>query len=240
MELRKENILAASLNLDCNYDAITSEILNCQKHWIYMPPYKYQLDHAMSDQFSLASADDYENMDYAISPVDNTRVIKQGGGSYIFYLRNNSSSNIQSYSTTKYLPHDIWNWREELDIPYTKQFVESLPFTKLGMIRVFIFKDTFLPVHRDYRTDDEYGHSADFDKCLGLSIIPTTGGVPMRIWSNALGKVVSVPGNAVLFNDSVLHGVPKTTGYRITIRVFGEIDYNYFSDKVDPACVYYL
>ena len=240
MDLRKEKILAAGLNLQYDSETITQEILNCKQYWHYSPPYKYQLDHEKSKEFALASDDDYDKMDYSLSPLDTTRVTKQGGGANIFYLRKNSVSDVQSFSTTKYLPHDIWSWKEELDIPYTKQFIESLPFTKLGMIRCFIFNDSFLPVHKDYRTPTEYGHSEEFDKCLGLSIIPSTGGVPMRIWSAALGKVVSVPGNAMLFNDSVFHGVPKTTGYRITLRVFGEIDYNYFSDKVDPSCIYYL
>lgn len=240
MELKQNEILAAKLNLECDYDAITKEILGCASQWRYTPPYKYQLEHELNKEFDLASTEDYSNIDYTIAPEDGTQIRRGGGGAHIFYLRKCKSTDSQSFSITKHLPHSDWEWRDDIDISYTKKFIDSLPFKSLGMIRVFIFSDTFLPVHKDYKTTEVLGHSEDYDKCLGLSIIPTTGDVPMKIWSNKLNRAVEVPGNAMLFNDSVVHGVPKTTGIRITIRVFGDIDYNYFSDKVDPAYIYYL
>jgi len=240
MELKQNELLAVKLNLECDYDKITQEILSCSSQWRYTPPYKYQLEHEFNKEFNLASVDDFNNIDYTVAPEDGTQIMRNGGGAHIFYLRKCTTTDKQSFSITKYLPHTDWVWRDDIDIPYTKQFIDSLPFKTLGMIRVFIFSDTFLPVHKDYKTPEVLGHSEDYDKCLGLSIIPTTGGVPMKIWSNKLKKVVDVPGNAMLFNDSVVHAVPKTTGIRITIRVFGDIDYSYFSDKVDPAYVYFL
>lgn len=236
----KEKILAAKLNLDCDYNTITSEILNCQKFWKFLPPYKSQVDDPFNKTFNVASAEDFENINY-IDGEKRVLIEKEGGKSYknyIFYLREHPDTKSQSYFATKPLDHNRWSWRNDLDIPYTKQFINSLPFTSLGMIRVFIFKDTFLPVHKDWMTGG-MDSSTDYDRCLGLSIIPSTGGVPMKIWSSQLNQVVEVPGNAILFNDSVWHAVPKTTGYRITIRVFGKIDYEYYSDKIDNNYVFY-
>jgi hypothetical protein len=233
------NILAAKINLDCDYSTITQEVLDCSKFWRYIPPYKHQIDNPLNKEFNVATEDDFAAIDY-IDVQANRAVIKRGGGgAHIFYMRENTATTSQSFADTKPLPHNTWKWRDELNIPYTKKFIESLPFTTIGMIRVFIFKDTFLPVHKDYSTGGKI-HSPDYEKCLGLSIIPTTGNVPMKIWSNQLNKVVSVPVNLILFNDSVWHAVPKTTGYRITIRVFGDIDYSYFSDKIDTEHAYYL
>lgn len=240
MELKREEILAVKLNLNCDYEKITQEIINNSNEWRYIPPYKYQLEHELNKEFDLASPEDFMNMDYTVAPEDGTQIKRGGGGAKIFYLRKCTTTDSQSFSITKYFPHSDWVWRDDINIPYTKQFIDSLPFTSLGMIRVFIFSDTFLPVHKDYKTADVMGHSEDYDKCLGLSIIPATGDVPMKIWSQKLNKVVSVPGNAMFFNDSVVHAVPKTNGIRITMRIFGDIDYNYFSDKVDMDHIYYL
>lgn len=232
------DLLAARLNLDCNYESVTKEILSCHKQWRYIPPYKHQIEDPLNREFDVASDEDFQNIDYIDAHNNRQVVTRSGGGAYIFYLRENTETKSQSFADTKPLAHSTWRWRDDLSIPYTKQFIDSLPFQTIGMIRVFIFKDTFLPVHKDYSVGGKTP-SPDFDKCLGLSLIPTTGGVPMRIWSEKLNKVVSVPGQAMLFNDSVWHAVPKTTGYRITIRIFGDIDYNVFTENLDLNNTYY-
>jgi hypothetical protein len=239
MSVKKE-ILAAKLNLDYDFDRVTDEILGCSKHWKFLPPYKHQVDDPFNKTFNVASEEDFQSINF-IDGQSKALVTRQGGETYknyIFYLREHPNTKSQSYADTKPAEHNLWQWRKDLDIPYTQQLIESFPFTTLGMIRVFIFKDTFLPVHKDWKTGG-MDSSTEYDRCLGLSIIPSTGGVPMKIWSSKLDQVVEVPGNAILFNDSVWHAVPKTTGYRITIRVFGEIDYEHFAPMIDKNHVYY-
>jgi hypothetical protein len=68
---------------------------------------------------------------------------------------------------------------------------------------------------------------------LGLSLIPLTGQVPLRIWSSTENAVKEVEGNAMLFRDSQPHGVPFTKDVRITIRIFGNIDFNDLSNYID-------
>lgn len=236
----KNKILAAELNLNYDFELMTQEILNCQSHWRYMPPYKWQLDHPLNHKFNLAPKEDYDNMDYTNSTQDLSITKNSMTGGSIFYLTKHCETERLSYSVTKNLSSEGWGWREELNIPYTKRYIESLPYKKIGLVRVFVFKDTFLPVHKDYGFSESKGHSEEYDKCFGLSLIPSTGNVPMKIWSTKLNKVVEVSGNAMLFNDSVWHAVPKTTGYRITIRVFGEVDYDSFAGNVVADNAYFL
>jgi hypothetical protein len=73
----------------------------------------------------------------------------------------------------------------------------------------------------------------DITKTLGLSLVPLTGNVPLRIWSSTENAVKEVEGNAMLFRDSQPHGVPFTKDARITIRIFGDIDFNDLDDYID-------
>jgi hypothetical protein len=98
---------------------------------------------------------------------------------------------------------------------------------------VFITENTFFATHRDYGWGKNK-LSEDYDRCFGLSIIPDTGNVPMKIQSFKNKEVYDISGNAMLFNDSAWHGVPYVSGTRITIRIFGEIDYQYFMSYIDP------
>jgi hypothetical protein len=198
------NILAASLNLDIDYDRMSAELLEAMKH-------------PKCIEFSYPTDSDTNATAYSI------------------FLRNCSTAITEvSFRTAKSVDFGDWEWDDNLDISYTRSIIASLPFTKLGTVRVVFFPDVPCIEHTDWDDTSDYKHT------LGLSIIPSTAGTWCNVWSEQLQKYVSIPGNAMLLNDSVKHHVPLGKGVRITMRIFGEIDYSYFADKIIPEHCYYL
>lgn len=243
-----ENILAATLKLDIDYSLITKEILDCQKFFVYTPPYDINLQSALeSNSFMVEPTDVYNSVDY-IEESTGKLIKRKIRGPHIFYLtrhiyENMFDSNRLKYSTTKKIDHKEWIWRAELldKIPYTMDVIKSLPFYKtIGCVRTFIMTDTFLATHRDYGWGlDDSVIDQNISRCLGLSLIPSTGNVPMKILCPRTNNVISVPGNAMLFNDSYWHGVPITSGHRITIRIFGDVDFDLFENYLDQKNTFY-
>lgn len=241
------NILAAKLNLDIDYKKIYDEILSCEDAFIYTPPKDIVINDGLSKRvFLVADEQTYKNSDY-IDTITSSIITRSVRGPNIFYLRlsNDVLNNNENYANSKQKNIDEYKWRVDLldKISYTKKIIENI-FTKIGIVRIFVTKDTFIPAHRDYGDASKYYNmkyfSTEYQKVLGLSLIPSTGDVPMKIYSPIYKKVVDVPGNAMLFNDSAFHGVPITNGYRITIRIFGELDYSQFDDKFDMEHTYFL
>jgi hypothetical protein len=146
--------------------------------------------------------------------------------SYSLFLRENNTMPQYSYRGAKLAELNDWDWSKSLDIPYTISAIEKLPFKKLGTVRAVYFPDVPCIEHTDW--DD----SSNLKNTLGLSLIPTLGQTHCNVWSEKLSKYVSIPGHAMLLNDSNRHNVPKTTGLRITVRLFGEIDYTKFDDAI--------
>jgi hypothetical protein len=137
---------------------------------------------------------------------------------YSLFLRNNPTFTNYSYRGAKQAEVDGWEWNKDLDIPYTVSVIESLPFNTLGAIRVVYFPSVPCVEHTDW--DD----ATDSEHTLGLSLIPSTGGVGCEVWNGS--EYVTIDGNAMLLNDSIMHRVPTPNGMRITMRLFGKIDYN--------------
>jgi hypothetical protein len=154
---------------------------------------------------------------------------------YSIFLRNCPVQPTEvSFRTAKAVSYDEWTWDYDLDIPYTRIVVGCLPFIKLGTVRVVFFPDVPCIAHTDWDDASDHKHT------LGLSLIPDTANTCCNVWSDKLQKYVEIPGNAMLLNDSITHFVPLGSGTRITMRIFGEIDYNYFADKIIPEHCYYL
>jgi hypothetical protein len=151
---------------------------------------------------------------------------------YSLFLRVSSESTAYSYRGAKSADFDSWTWDEKLDIPYTRSVIESIPYTKLGTVRIVYFPNVPCMEHTDWDDADDTEHT------LGLSIIPSTGNTYCNVWSEKLQNYVAVPGNAMLLNDSIKHWVPKSEGTRITMRVFGEINLDWFNDKIDYGLYY--
>lgn len=246
------NIIAAKLNLDLDYKKINDEILSCKDAFIYTPPKDIVLNDGLNGRvFKVADEEFYKNSDY-IDTQNNSNIIvsKNFNSPYIFYLRtiNGSTDYNENYAGSKRRDINEFCWCTNLidKIPYTISIIENI-FTKIGIVRVFVTKNTFIPAHRDYVPDSEvykfYNlgyYSTDYKKVLGLSLIPSTGNVPLKIFSPTDKKIIDVPGNALLFNDSLFHGVPVTTGYRITLRIFGEVNYSQFDNKFDMEHTYFI
>jgi len=152
---------------------------------------------------------------------------------YSLFLRTNPSFKNYSYRGAKQAEVTDWEWDSTLDISYTQSVIESLPFDVLGTIRVVYFPGVPCVEHTDW---DDF---KDSEHTLGLSIIPSTGDTWCNVWNKKQEKYIQIPGNAMLLNDSIKHEVPRPNGTRITIRVFGKIDYSWFIDKINYEHCYF-
>ena len=191
------DIIAASLKLDFDYERITSELLAVQDSDNCLP-FSYPAKRGDSDKVT----------------------------AYSLFLRVNPELVDYSFRGAKYANDSKWEWDHKLNIPYTMQVVESLPFNVLGTVRAVYFPNVPCVEHTDWDDRGDKAHT------LGLSLIPSTGNTWCEIWSDELGEYVKVFGNAMLLNDSIKHRVPCSNGTRITMRIFGEIDYHAFDNKI--------
>jgi hypothetical protein len=244
------SLLAAKLNLSIDYTRMAEEIHNCKRQWIRTPIWQNWIDMAeRGDFFKVESDEMYEKISrsYKDEQGKELRDQRELDGFYNLYLTSpelEAEFKNRSFNRTKYLDHQNWNWRLSLrhKIPYTIKCIESLPYKKIGLVRVFITENTFFPTHFDYEQYRDTTNSTgtdDLTKTLGLSLIPQTGGVPLKIWSDTEMSVKSVEGNAMIFRDSQPHGVPYTADTRLTIRIFGEIDFDHLDSYVDPHSIIY-
>lgn len=234
-----KSILAARLDFDFDYERIKKEILDTRKFWIHSPAYDFNIQAAKEGRiFAADSLKNYNRIDF--QTVNHQHITKDLRGQHIFYMRyhENNNNKVSRFDVTKKLSVTGWQWRNEIieNTPYLKSCIESLPYKHIGCIRVFITENTFFATHRDYGWGEDK-LSTDYDSCFGLSIIPDTGGVPMKIYSFDTRAVHEVDGNAMLFNDSAWHGVGMVNGIRITIRIFGEIDYQEFLPYINSGSV---
>jgi hypothetical protein len=237
------DILAATLNFNFDYDKIKEEMLELKDTWFYTPPYRENLNAAKAGKaFMVENHEMYDKIDSIDMSLKHPET-KDLRGQHIFYLREHADNikNTTKFLYIKQFETDGWDWIPDIvsRAPYTIKCIESLPFTKIGCIRVFVTENTFFATHRDSNTGGNFELSSDYARCLGVSLIPSTGNVPMSIQSFKTGKVYEVPGNAMLFNDSAFHGVKFTPDLRITIRVFGEVDFNKFIPYIDNTNLYY-
>jgi hypothetical protein len=152
---------------------------------------------------------------------------------YSLFLRKTNEPMAYSYRGAKSIDYNSWLWDYNLDIPYTREVIQNIPFKRLGAVRVVYFPDVPCVEHTDWDDANDNEHT------LGLSIIPNTAETFCNVWSEQEGKYLPIPGNAMLLNDSIKHWVPQGKGTRITMRVFGEIDYSWFEDKIIPQYCYY-
>jgi hypothetical protein len=133
------------------------------------------------------------------------------------FLNKNSTQVFKDFKTAKLIPHSDWVWDETIHIPYIRSLVESLPIKTIGMIRAFVLTGP-LVTHVD--SDDTT--PVDLDKNLGLTIATKMSG-PMWMEGG-----IEVKEKCVFFNDSVPHGFPQGVGEQISIRIFGEFEYDDF------------
>lgn len=243
-----ESLLAANLNFNFDYDKIGQELMSCRPYWSKTPIWQSWIDMAETGKFFKVESDDYYNRITRSYKTPDGKIMvdkREFEGFYNLYLRSpeeETKFNDRSFNRTKYLNHLDWRWRDSLKnkISYTIECIESLPYKSIGLIRVFITENTFFPTHFDYDYNLDSNNDTgkdDISKTLGISLIPLTGGCPLRIWSSSENQVKEVYGNAMLFRDSQPHGVPFTKDTRITIRIFGDIDFNDLNKYIDPKTI---
>jgi hypothetical protein len=175
-----------------------------------------------------------EAKDKAIPFSYNTDDTKESVTAYSLFLRKTAIQTEYSYRGAKSADFDSWDWDYDLNISYTRSVINAIPFTTLGTVRIVYFPSVPCMEHTDW--DD----ATDVRHTLGISIIPDTAKTYCNVWSEKENRYVSIPGNAMLLNDSVRHNVPAGKGTRITMRLFGEIDYTYFDNKINQSRCYYF
>lgn len=132
------------------------------------------------------------------------------------FLRINDKQTFNDFKTAKSIPHCAWDWDKRLSIPYIKEIVSALPITTVGMIRAFIL-DGPLAMHIDSNdtTPDELSFR------LGLTIAS-------RLDEPMILDGFKLDDKYLLFDDGISHGFPNAKGTQISIRIFGDFEYEKF------------
>lgn len=133
------------------------------------------------------------------------------------FIRINNVKKFNDFKNAKSLNHTDWYWDPSLNIPYIKSLVESLPMHSIGMIRGFILEGPF-PMH----IDSNETTPSDLSFKHGLTIAS-------RLDDPMILDGIEVPEKNIFFNDTILHGFPNATGTQISIRIFGDFDYQKFN-----------
>ena len=120
---------------------------------------------------------------------------------YSLFLRESSEHKDYSYRGAKNADYNTWSWIKDLNIPYTQLIVESMPFKPLSAVRIVYFPAVPCVEHTDWDDPNDTKHT------LGLSIIPNTADTHCNVWSEKIKNYVSIPGNAMLLNDSMFTGM---------------------------------
>jgi hypothetical protein len=208
-------MIVQDLKLDYDCDLVVKEILSCKEFFVDIPPYKFWLDLAKKKKIFMVETDErYDSITMQDKNQITTKIIKPPQS---FYIKSSDLGH-QPYSKSKKTDFrkSYWNTQIEDRLTYTKKLLDKLPFEYIGLVRVFILENTFLPTHQDRITSDVNSH-------LGLSLVPIHSGTPLMIYNPRSGKIESTFSNCFLFDDSYLHGIPMVHGLRIDIRIFGKL-----------------
>jgi hypothetical protein len=222
------DFIGATLDYAFDFGRIEREIRACEEHFVYTAPYQSIVERGLGGAlpFLSESADNYRSIDTYLSGT-RRNALRATSSLYLRNSRQHDALRDPSYRFTKALDHRSWFWRAELaaKIPYTIESIESLPYTRLGLVRAFISENTFMPTHRDMAPGP--GHRRPYSKkhAIGISLVPATGGVGVLVWDESKRRAIDLRGHCLLFDDSRWHGVAMTQGMRITLRIFGELDF---------------
>jgi len=201
-------------------DLVAEEILSCRDLFVDIPPYQYWIDFAKQKKiFMIDTEDRYDSITCQHDDVITKKIIDPPKS---FYIKSSSETH-QSYPKSKLYNIDKSFWNPNIGdrLKYTKSLLDSLPFEKIGLVRVFILENAFLPIHHDGINHTSAGG-------IGLSLVPVHSGSPLMIYDRRSKKMESVFSSSFFFDDSHLHGIPMVDGLRIDIRVFGK-----FNDTLD-------
>lgn len=211
-------------NLTYDKDLVAQEILSCSESFFEIPPYDSWINLALENKIPMVeSLDRYQSITF----VKNREIVrKEIPPPKSLYLKS-PKLDFKTYSLSKIFDADSCSWNSKIldKIPYTKEIIENLPFTKIGIVRVFLTENTFLPTH-----DDRINI---LKNNLGISLVPIDSGTPLIIFDRESHKKYSVFSSSFVFDDTNLHGIPMVEGSRIDIRVFGEFRPEFLTDIVN-------
>lgn len=201
------------LDFEYNKETVVQEIMSCSSEFSDIAPYAYWINLAKNKKvFMVESLDNYENITLEIS---GKKILKAIPPPRSFYIRSSDFLE-KSYVKSKNQKLDfcIWNPKVVDKLSYTKNIIEKLPLENIGLVRVFITENTFLPTHHDRVNSDK-------TKNKGISLVPIHSGSPLMFYDPEIKQINKTLSSAFVFDDSYLHGIPITKGLRIDIRVFG-------------------
>jgi hypothetical protein len=205
-------------SLTYNKDLITREILSCSESFFEIPPYESWINLAVENKIPMVETlENYQSITFV---KDEKIIRKKLSAPKSLYLRS-PDFNFKSYHQVKdHEPENsIWNIEILDKIPYTREVIESLPFNKIGIVRVFLTENTFLPTHND--------RTISLKNNLGISLVTIDSGSPLVIFDRKSHKSYPVFSSSFIFDDSNLHGIPMVDGIRIDVRIFGEFKNEY-------------
>jgi hypothetical protein len=107
-----------------------------------------------------------------------------------------------------------WVWRDDIDAPYLRQLVESLPIGRLLCVRLIALR----PGNAGSVHNDDYAGLYYPTGARSVTLNLSSGGGDLQIWHNDQHYTVSdYP--AFIFRDDCWHGVSTVRSNRIQMRV---------------------
>jgi Rieske 2Fe-2S family protein len=111
---------------------------------------------------------------------------------------------------------DLGPWNDIINqLPYTKQCIESLPFSQIGRVVIYgSWPEASVPCHRDWIPDGEFHHHINFNP----------GGYrPVYIYDPTTNTKHHLPNDYKLYayQTTDYHGVDPLPYFSYTIRVDG-------------------
>ena len=145
------------------------------------------------------------------------------GYNYVTYkslfLTKNNHGVFDDFKVAKTIPHSEWYWDDSINMPYTKTVIDSLPSKSIGIVRIMVTNGV-LPLHTDCNSNTSVDHTYR----LGLTISP------MCSDKLQLGNTF-IPYKALFFNDCVPHGFLSSADTQMSVRIFGDFEYEKFNIK---------
>lgn len=107
-----------------------------------------------------------------------------------------------------------WSWRDDVEVPYLKELVESLQFEELHSVRIMVLPAGSIGLVHVDSTDTYYLNN------ISVTLNVNSGGSPIIFKRGESTYSVEEPG-AFLFQDNCPHGVPRVYQDRVQVRING-------------------
>lgn len=132
------------------------------------------------------------------------------------HIHGNETSKLGRGSVRNRCSHEKWVWRDDVDTPYLRSLIESLPFERVTCVRLIVLPEGNVgTVHHDNPSLSYY-----FSGGRSLTLNLSSGGSALEFMQH--GEHYAIGDHpAFIFRDDCWHGVPKVESIRIQLRVNG-------------------